>query len=80
MKHYIEIGDLLLDAGVDVNFVDENGCTILMKHLTGKLCKEQYTLVKHLLEKYHANPKLTDGSNSNLVSDSYFSKRYIRAM
>ncbi|XP_066927832.1 ankyrin repeat domain-containing protein 7-like [Clytia hemisphaerica] len=66
MKHYIEIGDLLLDAGVDVNFVDENGLTILMKHLTGTLCKEQYTLVKHLLEKYHANPQLTDGSSSNL--------------
>ncbi|XP_066916228.1 poly [ADP-ribose] polymerase tankyrase-like [Clytia hemisphaerica] len=66
MKHYIEIGDLLLDAGVDVNFVDENGLTILMKHLTGTLCEEQYTLVKHLLEKYHANPQLTDGSNSNL--------------
>lgn len=67
MKHYIEIADLLLNAGVDVNFVDENGCTILMKHIGKGLNEEQLNLVKVLLEKFKADPKKVDARNCNTV-------------
>ena len=69
MKHYMEIGDLLLNAGVDVNFVDENGCTILMKHLTKELSEDQYTLIEHLIEKFNADIKRVDTRNCNMVSE-----------
>lgn len=52
--HNIEIGDLLMDAGVDVNFVDDNGLTLLMKNLTKELSENQFHLVKYLLKKSHA--------------------------
>ena len=67
MKHHIDIADLLLNAGVDVNFVDENGCTILMKHIAKGLSEEQYALVKHLLEKFNADPKNVDARSCNTV-------------
>lgn len=67
MKHHIEIADLLLNAGVDVNFVDENGCTILMKHIGKGLSEEQLNLVKVLLEKFKADPTKVDARNCNTV-------------
>lgn len=71
MKHHIDIGDLLLNAGVDVDFVDENGCTILMKHIAKGLDEEQAKLVQHLLEKFNADPKRVDTQNCNIVSDLF---------
>jgi len=61
-----------MDAGVDVNFVDDNGLTLLMKNLANQLTQEDFHLVKYLLEKAHADAKLTSPGNWNMVCLWFF--------
>ena len=63
----IEIGDMLMDAGVDVNFVDDNGLTLLMKNLAKEPTESQFHLVKHLLSKLHADTSQVSPKRWNMV-------------
>ena len=60
MKDNVPCADLLLSVDVDVNFPDDEGCTILIRQILLEYNDDMFDKVKYLVEKKGADINRAD--------------------